>query len=45
MIRQRVQMMQDAEIVDFLRDTVVKLDALADRLEIIASTREEGRDA
>lgn len=35
-IRRRVKQMRDEELVDFVRDTVVRLVALADRLEVFA---------
>lgn len=33
LVRLRVQHMKDAELVDFIRETVTRLDTLADRLE------------
>lgn len=39
-IRQRLKQMNDDQIVDFIRDTVARLDALADRLEVLANERE-----
>ena len=39
-IVRRVKQMKDEEIVDFIRDTVSRLDALADRLENLVNTRE-----
>lgn len=47
-VRRRVKEMRDGELVDFVRDTIVRLDALADRLEVFADrTTEQGgtRDA
>lgn len=33
-VRRRVRQMRDEEIVNFVRETVIRLDALADRLEV-----------
>lgn len=33
-----IRTMHEDELVDFIRDTVVRLDALADRLEVFATT-------
>lgn len=47
-VRRRVKEMRDEELVDFVRDTIVRLDALADRLEVFADKADESgrtRDA
>jgi nitrogen-specific signal transduction histidine kinase len=43
-IRRRVKEMRDTELVDFVRDTVTRLDALADRLEVFATTLPDGEE-
>jgi hypothetical protein len=40
-VRRRVKEMRDEELVDFVRDTIVRLDALADRLESFADRTTE----
>lgn len=40
-VRRRVKEMRDEELVDFVRDTIVRLDALADRLEVFADKADE----
>lgn len=40
-VRRRVKEMRDEELVDFVRDTVVRLAALADRLEVFAEHTDE----
>lgn len=42
-IRRRVKEMRDGELVDFVRDTITRLDALADRLEVFADKADSGR--
>jgi nitrogen-specific signal transduction histidine kinase len=44
-VRQRVQAMKDDELVDFIRDTVARLNGLADRLEVYADTEKESDDS
>lgn len=47
-VRRRVKEMRDEELVDFVRDMIVRLDALADRLEVFADKPDESgrtRDA
>ena len=47
-VRRRVKEMRDEEIVDFVRDTITRLDALADRLEVFADKADKSgrpRDA
>lgn len=34
--RRRVKAMRDDQLVEFVRDTITRLDALADRLEVLA---------
>jgi nitrogen-specific signal transduction histidine kinase len=43
-IRRRVKEMRDTELVDFVRDTVTRLDALADRLEVFATALPDGEE-
>ena len=38
---ERLQQMRKDELVDFIRDTVVRLDALADRLETYVSEEKD----
>ena len=45
LVKRRVQQMKDDELVDFIRDTVTRLDALADRLEVLADRKEGGQSA
>jgi nitrogen-specific signal transduction histidine kinase len=40
-IRRRVKEMRDEELVDFVRDTITRLDALADRLEVFADKADD----
>lgn len=46
-IQRRVKQMRDEELVNFVRDTISRLNVLADRLETFAETEEEreSRDA
>jgi nitrogen-specific signal transduction histidine kinase len=37
--------MKDDELVDFIRDTVARLNGLADRLEVYADTEKESDDS
>ena len=39
-VYEEVRTMRDAELVDFIRDTVARLNALGDRLETYASETE-----
>lgn len=39
-VRRRVKEMRDEELVDFVRDTIVRLESLADRLEVFADDSE-----
>jgi nitrogen-specific signal transduction histidine kinase len=41
-IAETIRVMHDDELVDFIRDTIVRLDSLADRLEVFTS--QEARD-
>lgn len=43
-IRRRVKDMRDEELVLFVRDTITRLDALADRLEVFAERADRGGD-
>ena len=43
-IRQRVKEMRDGDLLDYIRDAVVRLDALADRLEVLVETGEVRKD-
>lgn len=44
-VRRRVKAMRDDELVQFTRETITRLEALADRLEIFARSESVGRDA
>lgn len=50
-VRRRVKEMRDEDLVHFVRETITRLDALADRLEMLATgeslahREETGRDA
>ena len=41
-IAERLRHMHDDDLVDFIRDTIVRLDSLADRLEVFTTHREAG---
>lgn len=41
-IAEQLRIMHDDDLVDFIRDTIVRLDTLADRLEVF--TDREARD-
>lgn len=44
-VQRQLKELKNEEIVDFIRDTIVRLDALADRLDVLASSsREEDRN-
>jgi hypothetical protein len=40
--KQKIRAMREAELVDFIRDTVVHLNVLADRLESLVRSDEGG---
>lgn len=42
LLRQRLNNMQEDELLKFLRESVVRLDAATTRLETLAATREDG---
>lgn len=42
LVRKRVQELKDSELVDFIRETVARLDTLADRLEVLADDTRKG---
>jgi nitrogen-specific signal transduction histidine kinase len=40
-VHRQVQEMKDEELVQFIRDTVVRLEVLADRLDTVADMKED----
>lgn len=44
-VRRRVKEMRDEELIDFVRDTIVRLDALADRLEVFADNADKADES
>lgn len=42
MLSTRIQEMHEGDLVDFIRDTIVRLDALADRLEVYTDGEARG---
>lgn len=44
-VARRLKELKDEEVIDFIRDTVVRLDILATRLETLADKKEDQSNA
>ena len=44
-VQRQLKELKDDELVDFIRDTIVRLDALADRLDVVADKKEDKGNA